>query len=275
MIERYINNDGVKTRYISQGEGRPVLLVHGLGGFLESWRHNIPDLSKNFQVFALDLPGHGLSSRTYGTYSLKYIETFLIDFLRAMKLTGVNLIGHSAGGLICASLAIDHPELVDKLVLVDTAGLNRTIPGFFQIATIPVLNKLVMRLSTGAFIKYGTRRVFHDPTIIDQDLADLGYRYLKTPEVKNTFLNILSANAGITGLKPGMLLTSRLKEIRAPTLIIHGANDDVIPLDHLIETCSLIPRVKIEIFDECGHCPHLENIVRFNWLVSRFLNEKC
>jgi pimeloyl-ACP methyl ester carboxylesterase len=273
MIEKYFNHDGIMTRYICQGEGPAVLLVHGFGGFLESWKYNISDLSKNFLVYAIDLPGHGLSSRMIGKYTLKFIESFVVDFIKAMEIKKINLIGHSAGGLICASIAIDYPEIVDKLVLVDTAGINKTIPQIFRIATIPVLKNIIFALSSKAFIKYGTRRVFYDPQIVDKDWVNLSYKYFQMAGVKHTLLNILHINASITGLKQELILTPRLELIQSPTLIIHGAMDNIIPLDHIPKTCSLIPKARCEVFDDCGHCPQIENVTRFNWLVSNFLSE--
>jgi pimeloyl-ACP methyl ester carboxylesterase len=273
MIEKYIDLNGIKTRYIHHGEGQAVLLIHGFGGFLESWKHNITDLSKNYSVYAVDLPGHGLSSALLDNYTLKKGVSFVVDFIEAMRINPVSLIGHSAGGLICASIAADYPEMVEKLVLVDTAGINKNIPSAFRIATIPVLRQIVFKLSSRTFIKYGTRRVFFDPQIIDQDWVDLSYKYFQMPKLKHTLLDILRFNAGINGLKSEVILTSKLKLIQSPTLIIHGDHDHIIPLDHIPEACRFIPRVRCEIFDRCGHCPQIENVVRFNWLVLSFLGE--
>jgi pimeloyl-ACP methyl ester carboxylesterase len=273
MKDQYIKISGIETRYISQGEGPAVLLVHGFGGFLESWEYNMADLSINHTVFAIDLPGHGKTAKVEEGYTLKYAVDFVLDFIKSMGIGPVSLVGHSAGGLICGAIAADHPEMVEKLILVDSAGLNRNIPLAFRIATIPVIKQLVITLSLKTFIKYGTRRAFYNPMVIDQEWVRMSYEYLQNAPAKRTLLNILSANIDIAGLKEEATITSRLKSIQCPTLVIHGVQDRIIPADHLTEIYQLIPQVECEIFDECGHCPHMENYIRFNWLAANFLNK--
>ena len=143
--ERYVSVDRVSTRYVLEGAGPPVLLIHGFGEFLEVWGYNITPLSEYFSVYAMDLPGHGLSGEPPGNDTLDFTSEFIVHFMQALGIGHASLVGHSLGGLVCLSVAINFPEKMDKLVLVDSAGLSKEAPLIYRLATLPVLGDIILR----------------------------------------------------------------------------------------------------------------------------------
>jgi len=144
--ERCVNIGGISTRYVVEGRGSPILLIHGFGEFLEVWGYNISPLSEHFTVYALDLPGHGLSEEPRADYTLDYAARFVADFMKTLEIKRASLVGHSLGGLLCLKIAIDFPDRVDKLILVDSAGLSNRWP----VECSPKLRKLELKLHFAA-----------------------------------------------------------------------------------------------------------------------------
>src|SRR2546426_492491 len=110
--------DGLRLHYVVEGRGPAVILVHGLGGFAESWRHNVLPLASRATVFALDLPGFGDSSKPRTRYRLAYFAGALRGFMDALGLAQASLVGHSLGGAVGITLALTHPSRVERLALV-------------------------------------------------------------------------------------------------------------------------------------------------------------
>ena len=124
LEEKYITVNGVRVRYVVKGNSSPVILLHGFGEFLESWAFNIDPLSEHYRVYALDLPGHGLSEKPAIDYSLPAAVKFIAAFMQAVGIGRASLIGHSIGGLIRLKTAISSPDRVDKIIPVDSVGLK-------------------------------------------------------------------------------------------------------------------------------------------------------
>ena len=116
----------MKIRVVEAGDRNnpTILLIHGLGGSIESWRSNFTPLSKKLHVIALDLPGFGFSDKPMINYTPEYYSDFISTFVDLMNCQKVNLVGHSMGGLIVLETALSSPELVDRLILVDVAGIG-------------------------------------------------------------------------------------------------------------------------------------------------------
>jgi len=274
--ERYVNIDGISTRYVAEGHGPPVLLIHGLGEFLEVWSRNIATLSEYLSVYALDLPGHGLSGKPLRSYTLDFTSAFIVHFMQALGIERASLVGHSLGAVVCLNLAINFREKTNKLVLVDAAGLGKKAPVSYRLTALPVLGHLLLgpRLFVSKVtIRMGlkTRRHFYNPNIVDEVWINAAYRYLKRPERKDTIVNIVRSSVKPGQTYPGASTADKLNLVKVPTLVVHGARDRVIPFRNAQLVCDLIPGARCEVIDECGHNPQIEKPVQFNDLVAAFL----
>ncbi len=138
----HVTVDGLKIHYKSLGQGKPIILVHGSSNDWREWYMNIPILAKQFRVIALDLPGFGLSESS-GPLSLSWMSSFLNSFMRAVGLEKADVIGHSLGGMIALAFALDFPDRVRKVVLVNSAGLGELSPaGQLLLFTIKGIKKV-------------------------------------------------------------------------------------------------------------------------------------
>ena len=274
MEEHYITVRGITTRYVVMGAGSPVLLAHGFGEFLEIWSFNLEPLSQHCLVYAFDFPGHGLSEKPRVDYTAAFTTEFIIDFMQTLGIEHASLVGHSAGGLACLNVAINFPEKVDKLVLVDSGGLGDEVPILYRLATLPVLGEVIIKPTIKAGISRGIKRAFYNPDIVKEDWIDLNCQYLQMHGAKEAMLSIIRNSASLSGPRPGLVMTDKLHLVKSPTLIIHGADDPVVPVGNAQNATNLIPNSKLEVFANCGHCPHIEKAAEFNEAVISFLGQR-
>ena len=274
MNEEYVTVDGLNIRYLIRGTGPVIILVHGLGEFLEGWLFNLAALSEYFTVYAIDLPGHGLSEESKHDYTIGFNVKFVINFMAVMGISHASILGHSMGGPICLSLAVDFPGKVDKLILVDSGGFSNKVSLSYRLATLPLLGNILLGptlLINKATIGAGMRRQFYNPEIVPEEWIDAAYKHLKRPKRKKIMLNIIRSYTSISSIHPEATVTDKLPRVKQPTLIIHGMQDKVVPVEHAYKACNLIPHARLEIFNQCGHNPQIEKASEFNEVVLAFL----
>jgi len=267
---KYITVGGIKIRYIVIGAGSPVLLIHGFGEFLETWGFSIFPLSERYMVYAIDLPGFGLSDKPVINYSIPSITKFVSDFMQALGIERASLIGHSLGGAIGLSMAVNFPDKLNKLIVVDSS-LSKETPFFYRLCTLPLIGEALMMPTIKAGLRHGIKRGFYNQDLVTEEWVDKSYELLKMPGAKRAILSIIRSNANFSGLCPETVIADKLHLAKVPTLFIHGEQDMVIPLIGAQNTCNLIPGARFEVIEECGHCPHIEKPTEFNEAVMAFL----
>ena len=258
-------------RYTVRGSGAPIILIHGFGEFLEVWWFNIGPLSEHYQVYAMDLPGHGLSDKSGNGYTPPFFTELISDFMQALRIERAHLIGHSLGGAICLSMAINSPGKVDMVILVDSGGLDKEVSLLYRLCALPFIGEIIMRPTIKAGLRHGIKRAFYNPDLVAEEIVDWYYEIMRKPETKQAMLNLIRSNVDFSGLYPDVVLKDKLHLVKAPTLFIHGEQDAVIPLVHAQKACKLVPNARLEVFAECGHCPHIEKAPEFNKVVLAFL----
>lgn len=138
----WVKVDGLDIHYKRLGKGSPVILIHGGHNDWREWQINLPFLAQWFCVYALDLPGFGLSDSP-GPLSFSWMASFLNNFMRTLEIAGAHIIGHSLGGMLAIKFALDFPEMVKRVVLVDSAGLGEVSPaGQVLLTTIKGIKKV-------------------------------------------------------------------------------------------------------------------------------------
>jgi pimeloyl-ACP methyl ester carboxylesterase len=157
--------DGLQLHYVEQGRGPATVLIHGLGGFAESWRHNIPELARHGRVIALDLPGSGRSGKPRRAYTLEFLANALDRLLQALGVDRVHLVGHSLGGAVAARYALDRPGRVERLALLGAA-----VPGFdlrpswvYRMLSLPGVGEILSKLVTRGVCTTALARCFDRP----------------------------------------------------------------------------------------------------------------
>jgi 4,5:9,10-diseco-3-hydroxy-5,9,17-trioxoandrosta-1(10),2-diene-4-oate hydrolase len=275
LEDKYINVRGINTRYWSMGEqGSPVLLVHGFGASVEIWQHNISGLSTAHRVFALDLVGFGRSHKPDIKYSPSTFMQHLDGFITALDLDRVNLVGLSMGGGISLMYTLAYPEKVDKLVLVDSAGLGKELILSMRLMSLPVIGELMTKPSRKMAYLFFKPAVL-DSRILKGEFTETYYMLFSLVGAQQAMLKVLRSVCTIFGPRKDALHSTmfNLDKITAPTLIIWGKQDAILPVKHAYFARGRIPNAHLHIFEQCGHMPNVEKPEEFNRVVLEFLSQ--
>jgi len=263
--------DGLSLHYVVEGRGPAVVLVHGLGGFAESWRHNIGPLSTRATVYAIDLPGFGRSAKPRTGYGLQYFARAVRGFLDTMGVARASLVGHSLGGAVALTYALMHPARVERVALV--AGL---VPGFafraslmFKLLTMHGVGEALALCGGRRIFRAALARCFHSPVASEVDyLVDHAYAERTGIEARAAYL------ATLRGLRNDLTdhatnYRRALATLDVPLLLVHGRHDPAVLAAHCAEVADSLPRTAVRWLDACGHFPQIEYPSAVNaWLVE-------
>lgn len=267
-IGKSIVANGITTNYHDVGAGLPVLMIHGSGPGVSAWanwRLTIPALAAQRRVIAPDMVGFGFSERPAGIqYTMATWVAQAVGLLDALDIEQADLVGNSFGGGLALALAIAHPQRVRRLVLMGAAGVSFPItPGLDAVwGYQPSIANMRKLLDIFAF----------DRTLMSDELAELRYRASIQPGFQEAFQSMFPAprQNGVEAL------ASREEDIRAlphETLVVHGREDQVLPLSNSLTLAQWISRSQLHVFGRCGHWTQIEHAARFAQLVGNFLAE--
>ena len=264
---------GRRLRFVDagEGEGPPVVLVHGLAGNWQNWLENIPRLAQERRVIAPDLPGFGESDRPAGEISMSGYGRTVDELCERLGLGEVALVGNSMGGFVAAETAIQFPERVERLVLVSAAGITSS-----NLRREPVMvwgRAAMMAGSRGAAEKH-------------MAIARPRLRYLVFSTIMRhpsliapEMLWEMSSGAGRSAFRPALEAIldydyrDRLPEIRSPTLVVWGGDDMLVPVEDAAEYERQIPEARRIVLKDTGHVPMIERPRTFNDHLIEFLSE--
>jgi pimeloyl-ACP methyl ester carboxylesterase len=238
----YVQLGSYRIHYLAGGEGRPLVLVHGLGGRAQDWALLMPALMRHgYRVYALDLLGFGQSQRPDVDYSIALQSEVLNQFFDSQHLSRADLGGWSMGGWVALKFTLAHPERVRRLVLFDSAGVDFK-PAFdftlFHPATVEQAEE---------FLTWLTPQSSRIPRFIARDMIR---------EMQPTGWVVDRARKSM--VSGADLLNGRLGSIQAPVLIVWGKQDVLIPLFCADEMHREMPQSSLAIFDGCGHLAPVE-----------------
>lgn len=273
--DRYLHIDGIRVRYWRAGkDGTLVLLIHGFGASVEWWERNVTALSARHRVYALDLPGFGRSERLPEALSLSMAAGFVQRFLDAMDVPRVHVVGNSLGGLIAMLFAIQFPEAVERLVLVSAAGFARQVHWIFRLLPLPLLRRWLVRPDRRKLEVFHRRFIHSDSSWLTADWLDRVHALDASPGMPRMLLDVARTGVNLGGIKASVLnpLHEKLPTLAAPTLIVWGDRDRLVPPAHAEIGRRLLPNAHVHILPGCGHCPQLERAAEFNELLLKFLN---
>ena len=195
---RYITVEGIQIHYLMKGKGRPLLLLHGLGASSITWRDNIGSLSENFQVYALDLPGHGDSDKPSIEYKPERILRLIKLTIETLNMDSPAVIGNSVRGSLALMMSLRYPNIISKTVLVNSSSLGKEINLYLRLISVPLLGTIL----EGAGLKSTLRmlkNVFYDPRFITEDLIDHLSRTRSSPGAKDAVVKLY----GIASISEG------------------------------------------------------------------------
>ena len=235
----YVESGGYRLHYFEAGveDGTPLVLVHGLGARGEDWGAMIPRLAaKGFHVWVPDLLGYGRSPRPDVNYSIPLEEQVVVGFMQTMHVSRADVGGWSMGGWIAMKLALDHPEMVDRLAIYDSAGVYFPATWEADLFTpddVAGVRKLVSMLTP-------------DPRPMPEFAAEAALRKLQ----RNAWVVQRSMSSMTSGKD---LLDFRLNKISQPMLIVWGSKDVLIPLPVGERIHEAVPQSVLNVVEGCGH----------------------
>ena len=260
---REVEVDGLRLRYVELGEGSgvAVLLLHGFGADLNTWMFTQPALAEGRRVLALDLPGHGGSTKQLDQADAASLAAIIGKAIAALGIERMHLIGHSLGGGIAIAYAQQHPEGVATLSLIASASLGAEInaaflDGFVRAArrreAVEVLNLLV-----------------HNPDLVSSTMVEDVLRYKRLDGVPAILAKL--AEEWFPDGRQRADFHQAVAELKIPVQIIWGRDDRIIPVAHAE---SLAAKLPVHIIEEAGHLPHMEKAGEVNRLLKRLIENQ-
>ena len=266
--------DGREVNYCELGEGPAILFVHGLGASWQSWLEQLPEFAASHRVVAMDLPGFGYSESPSEDISIEYYARWTAKLMDILGIESAAVVGNSMGGFVSAELAIKSPERVQRLVFVSAAIFwqnRRRAQPLVQLARMSdaVVARALVRatddIATRRRLRYAALATagFRYPQYVSDELA---HEMVRSARRTDGFLPALQALAGYD-------LEEELPKISCPTLIVWGADDQLVSVKDAERLEDLIPDSRREVFERTGHVAMLERPERFNGLLREFLAE--
>ena len=251
---------GRRLRYLRMGDGGgpPLVLVHGFGADLNNWMFNQPVLAEDHTVYAVDLPGHGGSTKEVGNGDVASLCAALGDFLDALAIEPAHLVGHSLGAAVALDLALARPERAKSLTLIACAALG------------PEINMTFIDGFVGAGRRKQLKPVLellvHDPALIGREMIDDVLKY-KRLDGATAALQRIAATCFADGTQ-ARPLADGFTRLAMPVQVIWGQEDRIIPAGH---AAGLLGKVPVHLIDAAGHMVHMEKAAEVNALIRAFV----
>jgi len=260
--------NGIKTNYLEAGKGDPVVLIHGSGPGVTSyanWRLVIPALAENFRVIAPDMVGFGFSERPANIeYGVQTWADQVVGLMDTLELAKVHLVGNSFGGAIALRIATQHPDRVGRLVLMGSMGVPFPITdGLERVwGYEPSFENMRKVLDVFAYSR----------DLVNDELAEVRYRGSIQPGFQESFSAMFPAPRQ-RWVEAMCTPEDDIRRLPHRTLIVHGREDQVIPVQTSLRLEELIDNADLSVFSHCGHWSMIERTRDFNRSVSQFFSD--
>ncbi|MHA2400699.1 MAG: alpha/beta fold hydrolase [Promethearchaeota archaeon] len=251
----------IEMYYEITGEGDPLLLIHGLGSSTRDWEEQVPVFSQKYQVITIDLRGHGKTDKPKGPYSIKMFVEDISELLKQLKINKTHILGLSLGGVTAFQFAVDYPQLLNSLIIVN-AGVEMRVDSFKQKREFlkrSIIIRLVGMKKMGEVL---ATRLFIKPEQEEQ----------RTKMIERWAENDKKAYLSALYSLKGWSVRDKLPNITSPTLIL-GSDEDYTPSSVKKEFVALIPNGKFIEIKDARHAVSMEKPEEFNEIIMNFLAE--
>ena len=264
----YLKTENFDIHYIKEGNGNPVILIHGGGMWLYSYRHNIPELSRAFTVYALDMPGYGYTvpKSNKPCYDLDVMSDILLEFMVALRIERASLVGHSWGGGWAIHFTNKHPERVEDLVLISSSGLDAPDIPEWEFLKYPIIGEaLVQCISSHGIRRRLERSFFHRDRVTSEMISEV-YAPMKL-RTNQKAQPLLSRN------QDWKLTEKAMPDILKRVLLIWGDSDRYLDPRLADRFATRFANIKLVLLKDCGHSAHEEYPEVVNGLITEFLKQ--
>lgn len=248
---RFIDIKGTRVHYRDEGQGEPLILLHGIFASLHTWDGWAERLKSRYRVIRLDLPPFGLTGPASFAYKKEDYLEFINDFTDALGIKKYNLAGNSLGGYFAWNIALAYPEKVEKLILIDAAAYPQDPPFPIKIFAMPVIGKIPTWITPRFMVAHNVESTYGDSEKVTEKTVD---RYHELALRDGNREAIRSLFQYVDEMKD--LMPLEISEIRQPTLIMWGEKDVWIPTEEMIRNWKRdLPEAKVIIYEGAGHIP--------------------
>ena len=269
-IANSVQTGNFKTNYHDLGAGEPVFFIHGSGPGVTAWAnwHRLfPLLKDDFRLIAPDMSGFGYTERVPGKKNnmIGWVKQ-VIDLMDALKIDKTNLVGNSFGGALAISLAVRHPDRFKKLVLMGSMGVS--FPITYGLDAVwgyqPSIEAMEEMLELFTY----------DHSFATEALVKTRYEASMQPGFQESFSSLFPEprQKGVEGMAADQ---HYIRDIPHETLIIHGREDRVIPLENAYKLIQLIKNAELHVFGKCGHWTQIEHTQSFAQLINNFFKRQA
>jgi pimeloyl-ACP methyl ester carboxylesterase len=271
---RYVEVKGLRIYALTLGSGPDVVLIHGNPDSMRTWKYVVEPLAEHYRVHAIDLPGFGMSDKPDVAYEDAWLAEHVVGYLDAAGAASAALVGNSMGGTIATETAMLFPARVRALVLLGTSGLpppTGVRPAVeegdtfvVQLLRWPGMEAVVRAFPTKGVLREQVAPAYFDPEKLSEAELEQWHRPLRTAGGMKAFL-------ARSAQQPDPARAERVRSIVAPTLLIHGDTDRLVPVEVAHRHDALIPESELLIFEETGHIPQEDQPERVVREIRRWL----
>jgi pimeloyl-ACP methyl ester carboxylesterase len=249
LMSSFMSIDGNRVHYRDEGVGVPVVLIHGTASSLHTWDQWVQHLKPSYRVIRLDLPGFGLTGPDRAhRYEIEDDVALLTAFLARLEVEKVHLAGSSLGGRIAWQLALENPEKVSSLTLVNALGYpQEKWPLPIEMAQWPIMDKVIANVSPRFMYESGLRDVYFNDALVNEKLIDRYFELSRYPGNLDAFPKRVQARLD----KDASLISG----IRVPTLILWGEEDEYFPVGNAHRFAADIANSRVQVYPDVGHLP--------------------
>ena len=271
---KYLDLHGERVAYLDEGSGEVVVLLHGIAGSSQTWRALICPLSRNYRVIAPDLLGHGNSTKPRADYSLGALSALVRDILDELGIARATIVGHSLGGGIAMQFVYQHPDYVERLVLIGSGGLGPDVGLTLRLASLPGAELVLPVIAARRLVSPGDRVfAWMRKMGVESPRGEELWRHyssLSDGPTRRAFLRTLRSVVDHRGQAVSAL--SKLNFRTAfPVMAIWGERDTMIPVKHAYAAQEVRPDVRLEVLADVGHFPHAERPAEVAALIDDFI----
>jgi pimeloyl-ACP methyl ester carboxylesterase len=273
---RLIEVAGHDAYVVDAGSGPCILLLHGYGDSCQGWRRVIPALATDHRVIAIDLPGFGRSRRPRSSGGLiDHYSVFFSELAATMGVEHATVVGHSLGGAVALTLALEQPNAIDRLALIAPAGLGDAPPWWWHAiagtyvnwqAMLQLPNPLAKGVIRGTMRSFLTQRLVYDPRQLEHLIED----FVDKHGGRKQLAELIGTGRSLISGYDGSLLERARRGLPMPVSVIWGSQDRLADPAHAGAFAASVPHAEVHLLERCGHYPQMEFPMRVNELLREF-----
>jgi pimeloyl-ACP methyl ester carboxylesterase len=271
---KFLELHGDRVAYRDAGQGKVLLLIHGMAGSSATWRAVLPQLSKKYRVVAPDLLGHGESAKPRGDYSLGAFAVWLRDFLDELGITRATVVGQSLGGGVAMQFVYQHPDYCERLVLISSGGLGPDVGLILRLLSAPGAEFVLPIIAPKPVLTAGNKvkSWLTSAGIQSPRGAELwsAYSSLSDRQTRQSFLRTLRSVVDYRGQAVSALNRLQLRS-ELPVMAIWGEKDNIIPVDHAYAAQAAREDSRLEVLLGVGHFAQVEAPTKVVDLIEDFI----